>query len=96
MTFFNDIRNEAYIIYSVMDDGAKAALRTAFQTVQAAAVLTLFAVTSAAISWASGADVNVLEQVAIGRTAIGAAALTALASLKAYYMNRGDKGARYS
>jgi hypothetical protein len=79
----------------VTDDGLKAALRTAYQTVQAAAVIALFAVASAGVAWASGADVNLLETIAIGRAAIGAAALAALASLKAYYMNRGDKGARY-
>jgi formylmethanofuran dehydrogenase subunit E-like metal-binding protein len=89
------IRNEARIVWSVMDDGMKAALRTAYQTVQAAIIITLFAVASAAVSWASGADVNLLETIAIGRTAIGAAALAGLASLKAFYMNRGDKGARY-
>ena len=63
------IRNEARIVWSVTDDGLKAAIRTAYQTVQAAAILSL--------------------------TAIGAAALTALASVRAYYMNRNDKGARY-
>jgi formylmethanofuran dehydrogenase subunit E-like metal-binding protein len=89
------IRSEARIIYSVAPDELKAALRTAYQTVQAAAVMALFAVASAVTAWASGADVNLLETVAIGRTAIGAAALTALASIKAFYMNRGDKGARY-
>ena len=68
------IRNEARIVWSVTDDGLKAAIRTAYQTVQAAAILSL---------------------VAVGRTAIGAAALTALASVRAYYMNRNDKGARY-
>jgi formylmethanofuran dehydrogenase subunit E-like metal-binding protein len=89
------IRNEARIVWSVMDDGMKAALRTAYQTVQSATIIALFAVASAGVAWASGADVNLLETIAIGRTAIGAAALAALASLKAYYMNRGDKGARY-
>tara|TARA_R110002167_G_scaffold243979_1_gene449669 strand:+ start:406 stop:696 length:291 start_codon:yes stop_codon:yes gene_type:complete len=89
------IRNEARIVWSVTDDGLKAAIRTAYQTVQAAAILSLIAVASAAVSWASGADVNMLDAVAVGRTAIGAAALTALASVRAYYMNRNDKGARY-
>ena len=89
------IRTEARMIWSLTDDGMKAAIRTAYQTVQAAVIIALFAVASAGVSWASGADVNMLETIAIGRTAIGAAALAGLASLKAYYMNRNDKGARY-
>ena len=89
------IRTEARMIWSLADDGMKAAIRTAYQTVQAAVIIALFAVASAGVSWASGADVNMLETIAIGRTAIGAAALAGLASLKAFYMNRGDKGARY-
>ena len=89
------IRNEARMIWSLADDGMKAAIRTAYQTVQAAAIIALFAVASAGVSWASGADVNMLETIAIGRTAVAAGMLAGLASLKAYYMNRGDKGARY-
>lgn len=89
------IRTEARMIWSLTDDGMKAAIRTAYQTVQAAVIIALFAVASAGVSWASGADVNMLETIAIGRTAIGAAALAGLASLKAWSMNRGDKGARY-
>jgi len=91
----NDLRNEARIIWSLTDDGMKAALRTGWQSITAAVVIALFAFASAVVAWASGVDVDLLETVALGRTAIGVAALAALASLKAYYMNRGDKGARY-
>jgi hypothetical protein len=96
MTIINDIRNEARMGWSLLSDPTKAAIRTGLQTVQAAVAITLFAFASAVVSWASGADVNVLDVVATGRAAIGAAALTALASFRAYFMNRGDKGARYS
>jgi formylmethanofuran dehydrogenase subunit E-like metal-binding protein len=95
MTIFTTINAEARIIWSLTPDATKAAIRTAYQTVQAAVAITLFALASAAVSWASGADVNLLDVVATGRAAVGAAALTAIASLRAYYMNRGDRGAIY-
>ena len=96
MNFIRNIRNEAQVIWSVTDDGMKAALRTAYQNIQAAVAVALFALASAVTAWASGADVDLLETVAIGRTAIGVAALGAIASVRSYYMNRGSKGARYS
>ena len=95
MSIVNDLRNEARIVWSLCSDGTKAAIRTAYQNVQAAVAIALFAFASTVVAWASGVDVDLLETVALGRTAIGLAALAALASLKAYYMNRGDKGARY-
>ena len=95
MNIIAAIRNEARMIWSLADDGMKAAIRTAYQNIQAAIVIALFAVASSVVAWASGADVDLLETVAVGRTAIGVAALAAIASLKAFHMNRGDKGARY-
>lgn len=95
MNIIAAIRNEARMVWSLADDGMKAAIRTAYQNIQAAIVIALFAVASSVVAWASGADVDLLETVAVGRTAVGVAALAAIASLKAYYMNRGDKGARY-
>lgn len=89
------IRNEARIVWSMMGDGSKAAVRTAYQTVQAAVVVALFAVATSVVEWASGADVDLLDTIAVGRTSIGVAAISAIASLRAYYMNRGAKGARY-
>ena len=91
----NDLRDEAQIVWSLCSDGQKAAIRTAYQNVQAAAVIALFAVASSVVAWASGADIDILGVVATGRAAIGAAVITSLASLKSYYMNRGSKGARY-
>ena len=96
MNIINDIRNEVSMAWSLASDPLKAALRTAYQTAQASVMIALFAVASAFISWASGADVDVLDVVATSRAAVGVAALTALAGIRAYWMNRGDKGARYS
>ena len=95
MNIIAALRNEARMIWSLADDGTKAAIRTAYQNVQAAVAIALFAAASSVVAWASGADVYLLDTIAVGRTAIGVAALAAIASLKAYYMNRGDKGARY-
>jgi hypothetical protein len=96
MTFIRKIRTEIAMGWSLLDNGWKAAIRTAYQTIRAAVAVTLFAVASAIVEWASGADVNMLEVIATGRAAIGAAAIAALASLDAWRMNRVDgKGARY-
>jgi formylmethanofuran dehydrogenase subunit E-like metal-binding protein len=95
MNIIAALRNEARVIWSLADDGMKAAIRTAYQNIQAAVVIALFAVASSVVAWASGADVDLLETVAVWRTAVGVAALAAIASLKAFFMNRGDKGARY-
>ena len=90
------VRTELSVVWSMLDDGAKAALRTAAQTFQGAAVVAMFAVASSVVAWASGADVDLLEAVSVGRTAIGVAAISAIASIRAYYMNRGaNNGARY-
>lgn len=95
MNIIAALRNEARMIWSLADDGMKAAIRTAYQNIQAAIAIALFAVASSVVAWASGADVDLLETVAVGRTAVGVAALGAVASVRAYYMNRGGKGARY-
>lgn len=95
MTAIGKISDEAKMVWSIADDGMKAALRTAYQTVQAAVVIVLFGVLSAVAAWVSGANINMLDVIATGRAAIGAALLSAIASLRAYYMNRHGKGARY-
>lgn len=96
MNTIKAICNESRIVWSLIGDGGKAAIRTAYQTVQAAAVVAMFAVATSAAAWISGADVDMLDAIALGRTSIGLAAISAIASLKAYYMNRGAKGARYN
>ena len=88
MNIIAAIRNEARMIWSLADDGMKAAIRTAYQNIQAAIAIALFAVASSVVAWASGGGGG-------GGGGGGVAALAAIASLKAYYMNRGDKGARY-
>lgn len=91
----NYLRCEARSLWGLIDDGMKAALRTAWQNLQAAIAVALFAGASSVVAWASGADVNLLDTIAVWRTAVGVAALGALASVRAYYMNRGGKGAHY-
>jgi formylmethanofuran dehydrogenase subunit E-like metal-binding protein len=95
MRIVNSLRSEARFFCSLLDDGYKAALRTAYQNVQAAFTIALFAIVSSVVAWASGADIDLLDSIAVGRTSVGLAALGAVASLRAYYMNRGDKGATY-
>ena len=73
-------------------DGQKAALRTAYQNVQAALCLASLAFVSSAIGWLSGADIDLFGAVATLRAAIGAALLAAVASVRSYYMNRDGKG----
>ena len=95
MSVIRYIRNEAQIAWSLASDGTKAALRTCYQNVQAALIIALFAVATAAISWLSGADIDMLDVIATGRSAVGVAALAGISGVRAFYMNRGDKGARY-
>jgi hypothetical protein len=91
------IRARVRMVWSVTPDGVKAALRTGWQNVTAAAILAVLAVMSAIVASASGADVDVLNVVVTGWTAVLAAVGTVVSSVRAYYMNRGDgNGARYN
>ena len=95
MSVVDRLRSDAQLVWSLMGDGQKAALRTAYQNVQAALCLASLAFVSSAIGWLSGADIDLFGAVATLRAAIGAALLAAVASFRAYQMNRGNKGATY-
>jgi hypothetical protein len=91
------IRTRVLIAWSLTPDGLKAALRTGWQNVTAAAILAALAVMSAIVASASGADVDVLNVVVTGWTAVLAAVGTVVSSVRAYFMNRGHgNGAHYT
>jgi len=89
------VRSECRVFWALMDSGQKAAIRTAYQNLQAVAVVAFLAFVSSVVAWLSGADIDMLGAVATLRAAIGAALLASIASFRAYYMNRGGKGASY-
>lgn len=95
MSIVERVRSECRVFWALMDSGQKAAIRTAYQNLQAVVVIALLAFVSSLVAWLSGADIDMLGAVATLRAAIGAGAIALLASVKAYYMNRGGKGASY-
>ena len=95
MSIVERVRSECRVFWALMDSGQKAAIRTAYQNLQAVLVIALVAFVSSLVAWLSGADIDMLGAVATLRAAIGAGAIALLASVKAYYMNRGGKGASY-
>jgi hypothetical protein len=95
MNILHKLRNDAKLVWSLMNSGQKAALRTAYQNVQAALCLASLAFVSSAIGWLSGADIDLFGAIATLRAAVGAALLAAVASFRAYRMNRDGKGASY-
>ena len=95
MNILHRLRNDAKFVYSLLSNAQKAGLRTAYQNVQAAFAIALFAFVSSAIGWLSGADIDIFSAIATLRAALGAALLAAVASFRAYRMNRDGNGASY-
>ncbi len=95
MSIIDRLRSDARLIWSLLSNAQKAAMRTAYQNVQAALCLASLAFVSSVIGWLSGADIDLFGAVATLRAAIGAALLAAVASVRSYYMNRNGKDPSY-